>query len=91
LLGCWQAVDLLDVSTASRLPSLCDVAIGLLDEAKSGRLATDIVASLFRVSSGLLIATTLGALLGHSAAARASSRTRRTGLATRAWHRLTAT
>jgi NitT/TauT family transport system permease protein len=58
----------------SVFPRPWDVARGLWLETASGRLLTDVLASLFRVSLGFLLAVALGVpaglLLGHSGRAR---------------------
>ncbi len=60
----------------SLFPSPAEVAQGLLEEARSGRLLRDAVASLFRVAMGfggaILLGVPLGLWLGHSAWARAA-------------------
>jgi NitT/TauT family transport system permease protein len=71
----WALVAALGIFPESLFPSPLSVARGLLEELSSGRLLTDIVASLFRVGVGFLLAVLIGLpaglLLGHSALARA--------------------
>ena len=61
-------------SRPSLFPHPWDVARGIALELRSGRLVNDAIASLFRVSSGFLLAVALGVpaglVLGHSARAR---------------------
>jgi NitT/TauT family transport system permease protein len=70
----WGLVSWVGWFPPSLFPHPLDVARGIATEAQTGRLFTDVVASLFRVSSGFLLAVGLGIpaglLLGHSAAAR---------------------
>lgn len=70
----WAAVSAAGVFPPSLFPHPWEVARGLLVELQSGRLFTDAVASLFRVTSGFLVAVAVGIpaglLLGHSARAR---------------------
>jgi NitT/TauT family transport system permease protein len=70
----WAAVSSLGVFPPSLFPHPWEVARGLADELRSGRLANDTIASLFRVSSGFLLAVALGVpaglLLGQSPRAR---------------------
>jgi NitT/TauT family transport system permease protein len=70
----WGAVSSMRVFPESLFPHPWAVATGVWAELMSGRLANDVVASLFRVSSGFLLAVILGVpcglLLGHSPVAR---------------------
>ncbi len=63
-LGTWWAVAALGLFPDTVLPTPLSVALGIITEATSGRLATDIVASLWRVTSGFLLAVVLGVPLG---------------------------
>jgi NitT/TauT family transport system permease protein len=70
----WALVAWRGVFPPSVFPRPWDVARGLWLETASGRLLTDVLASLFRVSLGFLLAVALGVpaglLLGHSGRAR---------------------
>jgi NitT/TauT family transport system permease protein len=70
----WAAVASTGVFPPSLFPHPWDVARGVALELRSGRLVNDAIASLFRVSSGFLLAVALGVpaglVLGHSARAR---------------------
>ena len=70
----WALVSSAGLFPSSLFPTPWDVARGVWLELRSGRLPTDAVASLFRVSFGFLLAVSLGVpgglLLGHSARAR---------------------
>jgi NitT/TauT family transport system permease protein len=70
----WAGVASLTLFPSSLFPHPWDVARGLVLEIRSGRLIDDTIASLFRVSSGFLLAVLLGVpaglVLGHSARAR---------------------
>jgi NitT/TauT family transport system permease protein len=76
LVAAWAAVSWAQFFPPSLFPHPWDVARGVALELRSGRLVTDAVASLFRVSAGFLLAVGLGLpaglLLGHSARARAA-------------------
>jgi len=70
----WAALWLLKVFPESVFPSPLAVAKGLGEEISTGRLSGDLVASLFRVTTGFLLAVVLGIpvglWLGHHARAR---------------------
>jgi NitT/TauT family transport system permease protein len=70
----WYLLSLLDVFPQSVFPSPLAVAQGLGEEVISGRLANDLVASLFRVTTGFLLAVALGVptglWLGHHVRSR---------------------
>jgi NitT/TauT family transport system permease protein len=70
----WTVVSSTGLFPPSLFPRPLDVARGIGSELASGRLLSDAVASLFRVSAGFLLAVALGLpaglLLGHSARAR---------------------
>jgi NitT/TauT family transport system permease protein len=70
----WAGIASTSLFPSSLFPHPWDVARGVAAELRSGRLITDAIASLFRVSSGFLLAVALGVpaglVLGHSARAR---------------------
>jgi NitT/TauT family transport system permease protein len=70
----WGLLASLRLFPESLFPHPWAVAIGIVEEFASGRLVNDVIASLFRVSSGFLLAVVLGVpaglLLGHSRIAR---------------------
>ena len=72
----WAALSRLHVFPESAFPSPLAVAQGFAEEVRSGRLGNDLVASLFRVTTGFSLAVTLGLplglILGHHARARAA-------------------
>lgn len=72
----WAALSATGVFPASAFPSPAAVARGFVEELRAGRLFNDLVASLFRVTTGFLIAVALGLpmglWLGHSATVRAA-------------------
>lgn len=74
LLAAWAALSWARIFPPTLFPNPWDVALGLAHELRSGRLVNDTIASLYRVSSGFVLAVTLGVpsglLLGHSARAR---------------------
>ncbi|MCH8568427.1 MAG: ABC transporter permease [Balneolales bacterium] len=59
----WYIISLF-VPSNSVFPSPVDVFFGFLEEAGSGRLANDLIASLFRVTAGFFLAVFLGIPLG---------------------------
>jgi NitT/TauT family transport system permease protein len=71
LVAVWALLASLRLFPESLFPSPGAVARGLVAEVRSGRLADDVIASLFRVFTGFLLAAGLGIpaglLLGHSA------------------------
>lgn len=73
-LAVWSALWLLRVFPESVFPSPIAVARGLGEELRTGRLLADLVASLFRVTTGFMLAVLLGVpaglLLGHHARSR---------------------
>lgn len=73
-LSIWSALSLLKVFPESIFPSPLAVARGFGEEARSGRLLDDLVASLFRVTVGFTLAVfsglPVGLWLGHHARAR---------------------
>ena len=74
LVAAWALLAALRLFPESLFPSPLAVLRGLANEIGSGRLLDDAIASLFRVSSGFLLAVGLGVplglLIGHSALAR---------------------
>jgi NitT/TauT family transport system permease protein len=76
LVAVWAALASAGLFPESLFPHPWDVARGVVAEFRSGRLLTDAIASLFRVSAGFLLAVALGVpvglVLGHSVAARAA-------------------
>jgi NitT/TauT family transport system permease protein len=76
LLVIWGLVSSARLFPPSLFPHPWDVARGIWFELTSGRLVTDAIASLFRVSAGFLLAVVLGVpaglQLGHSTRARAA-------------------
>jgi NitT/TauT family transport system permease protein len=70
----WYVLSLLHVFPQSVFPSPLAVAKGLGEEVSSGRLMDDLVASLFRVTTGFIIAVALGVptglWLGHHVRSR---------------------
>ncbi|HEX6626216.1 MAG TPA: ABC transporter permease [Pyrinomonadaceae bacterium] len=75
-LAAWAALAALGVFPGSVFPSPLAVARGFAEEVRTGRLPNDLVASLFRVTTGFALAVALGLplglWLGHSARARAA-------------------
>lgn len=75
-LALWAALSALRLFPESLFPSPLSVARGFLEEIRTGRLLNDVVASLFRVTMGFVLAvvlgTPLGLWLGHQAKARAA-------------------
>jgi NitT/TauT family transport system permease protein len=72
----WTAISLSGVFPTSVFPSPMDVARGFVEELRTGRLLDDIVASLFRVTTGfglaVLTGIPVGLWLGNHARARAA-------------------
>jgi NitT/TauT family transport system permease protein len=72
----WAALSALRVFPESAFPPPLAVARGFVEELRAGRLLNDLVASLFRVTTGFVLAVILGLpaglWLGHSARARAA-------------------
>jgi len=75
-LAAWAGTAALGLFPESLFPKPLAVAVGLVAETRTGRLFDDVIASLFRVSAGFLLAAALGVptglLLGHSARGRAA-------------------
>jgi NitT/TauT family transport system permease protein len=76
LVALWALLARLGVYPESAFPSPQAVARGFVEEAKAGRLLDDLVASLFRVTTGFALAAAsgvpLGLVLGHWTRARAA-------------------
>lgn len=74
VVGVWYVLSRLHVFPQSAFPSPLEVAKGLAEEVSTGRLINDLVASLFRVTTGFIIAVALGVptglWLGHHARSR---------------------
>jgi NitT/TauT family transport system permease protein len=72
----WAALSALHFFPESAFPSPVSVARGFAEEVKSGRLFNDLVASLFRVTTGFTLAVALGIplglVLGQASRARAA-------------------
>lgn len=72
----WAALSALRVFPESAFPSPAAVARGFVEELRTGRLLNDLVASLFRVTTGFVLAVAAGLpaglWLGHSSRARAA-------------------
>ena len=62
--GLWALLSSLGVLPAAVIPSPPAVIRGFGEELRAGRLFTDLVASLFRVTAGFLLAAALGLPLG---------------------------
>ena len=76
LIAAWGLLASLGLFPESLFPHPLAVARGVVQEISSGRLVDDVVASLFRVMAGFLLAVVFGVpaglLLGGSATARAA-------------------
>src|SRR5216684_71549 len=72
----WSALSLLKIFPESVFPSPLAVARGFVEEVRSGRLVDDLVASLFRVTTGFALAVfsgvPIGLWLGQRALARSA-------------------
>ena len=72
----WAALSYLRVFPESAFPSPLAVARGFVEEIRNGRLFNDMVASLFRVTTGFALAVALGLplglILGRGSRARAA-------------------
>jgi NitT/TauT family transport system permease protein len=73
-IGMWAGLSALHVFPESAFPSPMAVGRGFIEEIETGRLFNDIVASLFRVTTGFLLATALGIPLGLVLGSRARAR-----------------
>ena len=74
-LAFWGALSALRVFPEAAFPSPLSVFRGFVEEIRSGRLFNDIIASLFRVTSGFALAVLLGIPLGLWLGHRAQLRT----------------
>jgi NitT/TauT family transport system permease protein len=76
LVALWALLARLHVYPESAFPSPQAVGYGFVEEFKAGRLLDDLVASLFRVTTGFALAVALGIpvglMLGNQARARAA-------------------
>lgn len=76
LVALWAALSVLRVFPDSAFPSPQSVARGFGEEMRAGRLFDDLIASIFRVTTGFALAVglgiPLGLVLGHWARARAA-------------------
>src|SRR6266498_3551974 len=70
----WAALSALRVFPESAFPSPLAVARGFVEEIKTGRLFNDLVASLFRVTTGFVLAAALGMPLGLVLGSQARAR-----------------
>jgi NitT/TauT family transport system permease protein len=72
----WLALSLLKVFPESVFPSPMAVVVGFVEEVRTGRLADDLVASLFRVTTGFALSVfsgiPVGLWLGHHSRSRAA-------------------
>jgi len=64
VISVWSTLCLVGVFPPSVFPSPLDVAKGLGEEVRTGRLLSDLVASLFRVTTGFMLAVVLGVPVG---------------------------
>lgn len=75
-LAAWGGLSLLRVFPESLFPSPLAVARGFGEELRTGRVFDDVIASLFRVTTGFMLAVVmgvpLGLVLGHHSRARAA-------------------
>ena len=60
----WQAVSQLNLVSPSLLPPPSGVALAFVDLARSGELAENAIASLYRLAAGLALAIIVGGALG---------------------------
>ena len=60
----WFALSYFQIFPSSSFPSPADVGRGFVEKVRSGTLLDDIVASLFRVTSGFVLAVGLGLPVG---------------------------
>ena len=70
----WAALSALRVFPESAFPSPVSVARGMAEEVRTGRLVTDVVASLFRVTTGFVLAVASGIPLGLALGSRTRTR-----------------
>jgi NitT/TauT family transport system permease protein len=76
LLAAWSIASAADAFPTGTVPSPAEVGTAFADEIASGRLTTDVIASLYRVAWGFVTAIVLGVplglVIGRSAATRAA-------------------
>ena len=60
----WEAVARLELVSSSALPPLSEVVVSWIDLLKTGELAGNTGASLYRAAAGLLLAVVIGTALG---------------------------
>jgi NitT/TauT family transport system permease protein len=75
LIAIWTSVWMSGVFHASALPAPMEVLRGFGEEIRNGRLITDLVTSLFRVTSGFLLAALTGIPIGLWMGQKAWART----------------
>lgn len=75
LIAIWIAVWTSGIFHASAFPAPFDVVRGFAEEIRNGRLFTDLVTSLFRVTSGFLLAALTGIPIGLWMGQKAWART----------------
>ena len=73
-LALWAALSASRLFPESLFPSPLSVARGFVEEIRTGRLLNDVVASLFRVTMGFVLAVVLGTPLGLWLGAKAKAR-----------------
>lgn len=74
LLAAWGVLSAIGVFPHSAFPAPLEVVRGLREELRAGRLFEDLVASLFRVTTGFLLAVVLGIPIGLALGLRARVR-----------------
>lgn len=74
IIGLWVLVSQLQLFPESEFPSLQSVLKGFGEEIRAGRLFDDLVASLFRVTTGFALAVALGIPVGLFLGDRARAR-----------------
>jgi NitT/TauT family transport system permease protein len=76
IVALWAGLSYSGIYPESAFPAPQSVARGFVEEIRAGRLFDDLVASIFRVTSGFALAVALGIpiglMLGHRARARAA-------------------
>src|SRR6059058_3803433 len=74
IVALWAVLSLLNIFPESAFPTPQAVVRGFGEEIRAGRLFDDLIASVFRVSTGFLIAVALGIPLGLILGQRARGR-----------------